>query len=173
MLRGHLQTRGISWTPMKTPIGTIYIIWGIINKPIIFKVILPDTPGYDRLTRISPESRLPLKTVKIENLALDLYSKFQRRVLITVYRIPSGFVSTYGDIARKLSTSPRSIGQALSTNPFPIIIPCHRIVKSDRSLGGYQGGEWMKKRLLESEGIKFDKNNKIYDDIILREGVKN
>ena len=148
-------------TPMKTPIGTVYIIWRRTNKPIIVKVILSDKP-----TGV-PETRLPLKKVKIENLALNLCSKFQRKVLTAVYKIPSGFVSTCGCIARKLSTSPRSIGQALATNPFPIIVPCHRIVRSDGSLGGYQGREWMKKRLLESEGIKFDENNKVLKRFIM------
>lgn len=151
MLQGPLQTR---ITLKKTPIGNIHILWHMEDKPIISKVILPgnlkDEPRENTI--------LPLDVINIENLALDLCSKFQRRVLNTVYRIPAGFVSTYGHMAKKLSTSPRSIGRALATNPFPIIIPCHRIVKSDGSLGGYQGGEWMKKRLLEAEGINFDKN---------------
>ncbi|MBC7119880.1 MAG: MGMT family protein [Methanobacteriaceae archaeon] len=103
----------------------------------------------------------------MENLALDLCSNFQRKVLEVVCRIPAGFVSTYACIAKKLSTSPRSIGRALATNPFPIIVPCHRIVKSDGSLGGYQGSAWMKKRLLESEGIKFDENDKILKRFII------
>lgn len=164
MLQGHLQTR---ITPRKTPIGTIHILWHIKdNRPVIYKVILPGN-----LNRKVKFTSLPLKTVKMENLALDLCSNFQRKVLNTVYKIPAGFVSTYACIAKKLSTSPRSIGRALATNPFPIIVPCHRIVKSDGSLGGYQGKAWMKKRLLETEGIKFDENNIVDKNKILR-GVK-
>ncbi|MEM4525427.1 MAG: MGMT family protein [Methanothermobacter sp.] len=146
-------------TAKKTPIGTIHILWQIKNdKPIIFKVLLPGS--LDEKLESAKKGSLTLKNVKIENLALDLCSEFQRKVLLATYNIPTGFVSTYGRIASRLSTSPRSVGRALATNPFPIFVPCHRVVKSDGSLGGYQGGKAMKKRLLKSEGIKFH-NNKI------------
>jgi methylated-DNA-[protein]-cysteine S-methyltransferase len=48
------------------------------------------------------------------------------------------------------------VGMALARNPFPIIIPCHRAIRADGSLGGYQGGLAMKRQLLEMEGITFD-----------------
>jgi methylated-DNA-[protein]-cysteine S-methyltransferase len=48
------------------------------------------------------------------------------------------------------------VGNALATNPFPIIIPCHRAIRSDGSLGGFQGATAMKRALLEREGIVFD-----------------
>jgi len=159
MLQGRLQTR---ITPMRTPIGTIHILWHMENRPVISKVILPGN-----LNGRMKFASLSLESVKMENLALDLCSNFQRKVLEVVYGVPAGFVSTYACIAKKLSTSPRSIGRALATNPFPIIVPCHRIVKSDGSLGGYQGSAWMKKRLLESEGIKFDENDKILKRFII------
>jgi len=133
------------------------------DRPVISKVILPGN-----LNRRIKFTSLPIERVKMENLALDLCSNFQKKVLDAVYRIPAGFVSTYACIAKKLSTSPRSIGRALATNPFPIIVPCHRIVKSDGSLGGYQGSSWMKKRLLETEGIKFNENNIIDKNRIIR-----
>jgi methylated-DNA-[protein]-cysteine S-methyltransferase len=47
------------------------------------------------------------------------------------------------------------VGTALARNPFPVVIPCHRALRSDLSLGGYQGGLAMKRRLLEMEGIRF------------------
>ncbi|HUV77781.1 MAG TPA: MGMT family protein [Desulfobacterales bacterium] len=49
-----------------------------------------------------------------------------------------------------------AVGTALAKNPFPIIIPCHRAVRSDGTLGGYQGGLEMKRALLEMEGVCFD-----------------
>jgi len=49
------------------------------------------------------------------------------------------------------------VGNALATNPFPLIVPCHRAVRSDGSLGGFQGGPAMKRALLEREGIAFDR----------------
>ncbi|UCD19697.1 MAG: methylated-DNA--[protein]-cysteine S-methyltransferase [candidate division WOR-3 bacterium] len=88
---------------------------------------------------------------------------FQRLVLRTEGKIPRGMVSTYGRIALKVNRphAARAVGRALATNPFPLIIPCHRAVRSDRSLAGYAGGVKMKKRLLELEGIEFDQKDRV------------
>lgn len=88
----------------------------------------------------------------------DLCSAFQQRVLRAEHAIPRGRVSTYGLIARHLGcpTAARAVGRALATNPFPIIIPCHRAVRSGGTVGGYQGGPAMKRALLEMEGVRFD-----------------
>lgn len=73
--------------------------------------------------------------------------------------IPPGMVTTYGSLARVLSTSPRIVGRLLAENENIVIIPCHRVVRSDGSLGGYSsGGERVKKRLLEIEGVRFEKD---------------
>jgi len=50
----------------------------------------------------------------------------------------------------------RAVGNALANNPFPLIVPCHRAIRADRQLGGYQGGLQMKLGLLKNEGIAFD-----------------
>ena len=83
---------------------------------------------------------------------------FQRRVLRMEYKIPHGMVSTYGRLAHKLghARAARAVGTALARNPFPVIIPCHRAIHSDRTLGGYAGGLSMKRKLLELEGLCFD-----------------
>jgi methylated-DNA-[protein]-cysteine S-methyltransferase len=77
--------------------------------------------------------------------------------------IPRGSVSTYQLIAAHLGRPKggRAVGNALANNPFPIIIPCHRAFRSDRSLGGYQGGLAMKRALLEKEGIGFDRTGRV------------
>lgn len=72
---------------------------------------------------------------------------------VLVRKIPKGRVTTYGCLAKQLSTSPRAIGQALKKNNKLIIVPCHRVVKSNGELGGYVKGAKEKKRLLESEGV--------------------
>lgn len=87
---------------------------------------------------------------------------FQEKVLILTKKIPRGKVSTYGEIARILKTSPRAVGGALHKNPHPIMIPCHRVVKSNGSLGGYSGGKRKKISLLEREGVKIN-SGKIVD----------
>jgi len=96
-------------------------------------------------------------------LALETCSEFQKRVLLTENGIPRGWVSTYGRIGRYvgMNRGARAIGNALATNPFPIIIPCHRAIRSDLTLGGYQGGMDMKRTLLEFEGIKISKKGKV------------
>ncbi|UCF71773.1 MAG: MGMT family protein [candidate division WOR-3 bacterium] len=88
---------------------------------------------------------------------------FQRLVLRTEGKIPRGMVSTYGRIALKIGrpTAARAVGTALARNPFPLVIPCHRAIRGDGSLGGYAGGIKMKKRLLELEGVKFDRRGRV------------
>ena len=93
---------------------------------------------------------------------LDLCTEFQQKVLLAEYRIPHGSVSTYQRIAAHLGkpNRARAVGTALASNPFPIIIPCHRAIRSDGMLGGYQGGLKMKRTLLEQEGVQFDQAGK-------------
>jgi len=76
---------------------------------------------------------------------------FQHRLRHALMDIPFGEVRTYGDIAKKLSSGPRAVGQALGANPLPILIPCHRVVAAN-GLGGFGGGLSWKKRLLKLEG---------------------
>ncbi|MBD3348270.1 MAG: methylated-DNA--[protein]-cysteine S-methyltransferase [Candidatus Eisenbacteria bacterium] len=88
--------------------------------------------------------------------ALDLSgaTEFTRQVLETVREIPCGSIRTYKWVAEKIGRprATRPVGQALARNPLPIVIPCHRVVQSDGSLGGYSsGGTNMKRRLLAIE----------------------
>ena len=79
-------------------------------------------------------------------------------------KIPPGKVSTYGDIARALGhpRAARAIGRIIANNPNPIIIPCHRVIKSNGEIGGFAYGEQWKKQILEKEGIRFQ--NKIVEN---------
>jgi methylated-DNA-[protein]-cysteine S-methyltransferase len=94
--------------------------------------------------------------------ALEVCGEFQRRVLMAEYRIPRGRISTYGRIAKHIGApgAARAVGTALATNPFPIVIPCHRALRADGGIGGYQGGAKMKQSLLEMEGIVFTDTGK-------------
>jgi len=95
---------------------------------------------------------------RLDSIRLDLCPPFQQAVLRAEHAIPRGFISTYKRIAVHLGrpTACRAVGTALAGNPFPIIIPCHRAVRSDGTPGGYQGGPDMKRTLLEMEGIEFE-----------------
>ena len=68
-------------------------------------------------------------------------SPFQKRVWAALCTIPLGETRSYADIARAIGSAPRAIGGANGANPIPIIIPCHRVIAADGSLGGYSGGE--------------------------------
>ena len=88
-----------------------------------------------------------------DKLDLSWASPFQRRVWEVTQSIPYGETRTYAWVADKLgmSKAARAVGQALTRNPLPIIIPCHRVICSNGSLGGFSGGELWKRRLLEIE----------------------
>jgi methylated-DNA-[protein]-cysteine S-methyltransferase len=90
-------------------------------------------------------------------IALEECAAFQRQVLLAEYAIPRGRISTYGRIAKHIGAplAGRAVGRALAENPFPIVIPCHRAVRADGGVGGYQGGGAMKRALLEMEGVEF------------------
>lgn len=81
---------------------------------------------------------------------------FQRRVWRTVMRIPYGHISTYGEIAKKVGVpgGARAVGSALRRNPILLLVPCHRVVRSDGGLGGFGLGPHVKKYLLKLEGIR-------------------
>lgn len=84
-------------------------------------------------------------------LEINNISKFDKLVLDLIREIPFGHTVSYKWVSKKLETSPRAVGQSLRRNPLPIIIPCHRIIKSDGELGGYSLGIEAKKWLIEHE----------------------
>jgi methylated-DNA-[protein]-cysteine S-methyltransferase len=82
-------------------------------------------------------------------------SPFTRTVLTATSQVPYGHLSTYRDIAQQVGrpSATRAVGNALGRNPIPVIVPCHRVVRTDHSLGGYTGGLEIKERLLSLEGV--------------------
>ena len=102
-----------------------------------------------------------------EKFELDLVDfslcfKSQINVLKAEYKIPRGWISTYKRIATEIgiNNGARVVGNALAKNPFPIMIPCHRAIKSNGELGGFQGGIEMKRSLLKMEGVEFSDKGK-------------
>jgi O-6-methylguanine DNA methyltransferase len=95
-------------------------------------------------------------TSRLFSLPLDVQqgTPFQRRVWRVLQRMPYGSLRSYRWVADRVGGSryARAVGNAVSANPIPIIIPCHRIVAKDSSLGGFSGGLPMKRRLLGLEG---------------------
>ncbi len=84
-------------------------------------------------------------------LASERLTPFNRRVLEVTRLIPVGYVTSYGALAEAAGGGPRAVGGAMAANPFAPIVPCHRVVRSDFTLGGYGGGLDLKAEMLARE----------------------
>jgi methylated-DNA-[protein]-cysteine S-methyltransferase len=97
-------------------------------------------------------------------------TRFEERVYELLRRIPRGKVTTYGGLAEALGiAAPRAVGQALRRNPFAPEVPCHRVIRSDLTIGGFSGqtaGPKLakKRKLLKAEGVTFDTGGKLADE---------
>jgi methylated-DNA-[protein]-cysteine S-methyltransferase len=91
-----------------------------------------------------------------QRISLATGTEFDKKVWLSLKEIPYGETRTYKWLAEKIGkpNAFRAVGQSLSRNPIPIFLPCHRIIESDGSLGGYSGGVDIKRRLLEIEYYK-------------------
>lgn len=85
------------------------------------------------------------------SLATGHLPAYTKKVLKTTEAIPLGYVTSYGAIAKAVGGSPRAVGNVMASNPFAPIVPCHRVVRSDYTLGGYGFGLKNKIRLLNRE----------------------
>lgn len=107
--------------------------------------------------RIAGPLRRALETGRLGDLPVDLSAlgDFQRAVLEKCSEIPPGEIRPYGWIASEIGRpgAVRAVGTALGRNPVPILIPCHRVVRSDGHIGNYAYGSQMKWDLLEAEGV--------------------
>jgi methylated-DNA-[protein]-cysteine S-methyltransferase len=172
-------------TSIPSPFGTLSIVWRETSEgPKVRRLLLPDEripadevmqTTHTNIGSVSNpvvrslaeriQSFLKGEAVQFQVSLADLgeCSEFQRRVLLAEYGIPRGWVSTYGRIAMRLGSpgAARAVGTALSRNPFPIIIPCHRAIRSDGHLGGFRGGLKMKRALLELEGVEFSRTGMV------------
>ncbi len=167
-----------------TPHGSVVIIWSVTYRgPRIVRVLLsrPAMPAGRGAYGLYPTARTAscaeVDTVvsgirgllegepiefSLDVTALSSCGEFQQRVLRAEHAIPRASVSTYKLIAAHLGVpgGARAVGNALANNPFPLMVPCHRAIRSDRGLGGYQGGLEMKRALLTREGITFDSSGR-------------
>jgi methylated-DNA-[protein]-cysteine S-methyltransferase len=95
--------------------------------------------------------------------------RFEEAVYAKVKEIPRGRVATYKEVAIAIGRgkSYRAVGNTLNRNPHPITVPCHRVVKSDLSIGGFSKGTKEKKKLLAEEGVKFG-GNRVRPEFLFR-----
>lgn len=170
---------------LASPLGRVAIVWHFGTRgPEVLRVVLGNQ---DKSARAALRLRFPravrrtcLELRKLQEsierflagepvriglglAALHRCSDFQRKVLRFEHGIPRGRVSTYNCIAHGIGSpgAARAVGNALANNPFPLIVPCHRAIRSNGELGGFQGGPRMKRALLELEGVKFAPDGRI------------
>ena len=98
-----------------------------------------------------------------------MVTAFQSKVYLALCEVPKGYVTTYGALAKRVGCgSAQAVGGALRNNPFAPEVPCHRVLKSDLSIGGFNGQTdgpeiQRKKALLFAEGILLDAEGKVKD----------
>lgn len=180
-----MKQEGICYEVVSTDFGPVAVAWWEgprgprVRQVFLCKgrgrpeaVVRESYPGARR-SSVAPIASLGRKiqrflggaahTFDLRAVALEVCGEFQRSVLVAEHGIPRGRVSTYARVAWHLGRdrAARAVGNALARNPFPIIIPCHRAVRSDGSLGGYQGGSEMKRALLAMEGIEFTPDGRV------------
>ena len=172
----------------ETPFGPVAVVWSVYRgQPRIQRVLLSKrrvsakhvvkTSFPDSISSSCAEIDVVANKIlaflngddvrfSLDVIRLDLCSTFQQEVLRAEYGIPRGRVSTYQRIAKHIENdnAARAVGGALANNPFPIIIPCHRAIRSDGKLGGYQGGLEMKRALLKMEGISINASGHVITD---------
>lgn len=111
----------------------------------------------DMPSRLAGQLEKTLSSGRLGKLPVDLrvLTEFQKNVLQITATIPPGEVRPYGWVAREMGSDKavRAVGTALARNPVPLAIPCHRVVRSDGSIGNYAFGSPMKHSLLEREGM--------------------
>lgn len=117
----------------------------------------PAYPAREMPGRLEKSLLRSVETGKLGKLPVDLrqLTSFQREVLEVTAQIPPGEVRPYNWVAREMGSpgAVRAVGSALARNPVPIVVPCHRVVKSDGSVGNYAFGPKMKEDLLAHEGM--------------------
>ena len=160
----------VRYAPLETPVGRIFVAYR--DGKVVSAGAARDAAAFERAVALELGAR-PLADdalpeplhegvlnhlagrQRLANIDLTWLRPFQRRVLEKTAEIPRGEVRPYGWVAREIGSpgAVRAVGTALGRNPLPFIIPCHRVVRSDGSLGEYSGGgPEVKLRVLAYEG---------------------
>jgi methylated-DNA-[protein]-cysteine S-methyltransferase len=133
----------------------------------------PPTPeGLDAIAAITALVGGERRDLAAIRLDMEGIAEFPRLAYAVARTIPPGQTLTYGEIAKRLGdpNASRAVGEAMGHNPFPIVVPCHRVLAAGGKLGGFSanGGVVTKLRLLQIEGAQFgDKAPGLFDDLPL------
>lgn len=141
----------------ESPVGTLYLVF--IGK-VLTEISFKKPYGIPRKGKAPPLIRKELREYFeqgrdefTQEIGFTKGTEFDRKVWLILTEIPYGETRTYKWLAEKVGkpAASRAVGQSLSRNSLPIILPCHRIIESDGSIGGYSPGADIKRRLLEIE----------------------
>ena len=150
---------GDRYASLETVLGPVFVAWNRLGASAVMKTATPaefEARFRERFGRsVRPASAVP----QLPNGGFDLRSvtEFERAVLLKAFEIPRGEVRTYGWIAAEIGhpAAVRAVGTALRKNPVPVLIPCHRVVRSDGHVGQYAlGGTEAKRTILAAEGLQ-------------------
>lgn len=152
---------GDLYAPLETPLGPVFVAW---NGQGVSAVMKTTTPAEFEARFQTRFGRVPTQVNELPaalGQAFDLshVTEFERAVLMKALEIPRGEIRTYGWIADQIGRpgAVRAVGSALRKNPVPVLIPCHRVVRSDGHVGDYAlGGSEAKRRILAAEGVTDD-----------------
>jgi len=157
MRKKRSKSTDLSYDIFNSPLGRLYLVFqgnslcslafqkpdGILRRDKLPSVVLKE------LTEYFGKGRDPFSL----KITFAKGTAFDQRVWLALREIPYGETRTYKWLAEKIGKpgGGRAVGQSLSRNPLPIILPCHRIIESDGSIGGYSAGIDIKRRLLDME----------------------
>lgn len=162
------------YTSLDSPIGTVFVAstptgicaisLSVTEETFFSEIKIHGTPERDdkRLNKLKKDLKDYFHGMKVDfgNYPLDISAgtAFQQKVWRKLLEIPYGETRSYKWLAEEVGSPNgfRAVGGANGKNPIPIIIPCHRVINSDGSLGGYSGGVWIKEWLLklEAKGLR-------------------
>ena len=163
-------------TSGRTPVVRIFLPR---KRTALLAAIRPAFPGAQAASSAATK-RLALKIGRylegkpvdftLDELDMSVCSAFHRQVLTRLWQVPRGKVVTYGGLAALLGRAgaSRAVGTAMARNPFPPVIPCHRVVRAGGEIGNFGGGSPLKKALLEMEGVEFAAAGKVSSRCLTR-----
>lgn len=149
------------YASLETALGPVYVAWNRLGVSAVMKTATP-AEFEDRFRQRFQRSARPTGELPADlgqRFDLRSVSEFERAVLLKAREIPRGEVRTYGWVAWQIGhpLAVRAVGTALRKNPVPVLIPCHRVVRSDGHIGEYAlGGSANKVAILTAEGIGAD-----------------
>jgi methylated-DNA-[protein]-cysteine S-methyltransferase len=157
-----VRTGSLSFDKFESPLGTLYLVF--LGNTLV-RIEFEKTHRVEPAAHVSPERvsyslKIQLREYfkgKLREFTQEVVllqgTDFDKKVWLVLKEIPYGETRSYRWLAERTGNpkAVRAVGQALSRNPIPIILPCHRIIESNGSLGGYSGGINIKRRLLDLE----------------------